>query len=104
MRLYKVDPELRQICGEMDLDENSLLGDYELGSSNKLSIFSKNKPSSIWIDHRLMSNSIPLIRINIKDTEEGMEYIIYPLASILEGSIVLNSPKENYRYNLIFKT
>lgn len=103
MRLYKVDPELNQIASEMDFDDNSLAGDYELGSSGKLFIFSKLDPSSIWIDRRLMSTS-PLIRINIKKVDEGTEYIIYPLATLLEGSIVLSNPTGNYRYNLTFKT
>jgi hypothetical protein len=104
MRFYKVDPELTQICDEMDLDENSLAGDYELGSSEELFIFSKDKPSSIWINRRLMSNNTPLIRVNIKNVKEGTEYTIHPLASTLDGSIVLNSPQGNHRYNLIFKT
>lgn len=104
MRLYKVDPELNQICDEMDLDENSLAGDYELGSSDELFIFSKFNPSSIWINRRLMSNNSPLLRTNIKIVDDGVEYTIYPLVSILEGSIVLSNPTGNYRYNLTFKT
>lgn len=104
MRFYKVDPELTQICDEMDLEEKLLVGDYELGSSGELNIFSNDKLSSIWINRKLMSNNTPLIRVKIKIVNEGIEYIIYPIASTLEGSIVLNTPQGNYRYNLIFKT
>jgi hypothetical protein len=103
MRLYKVDPELNRICDEMDFDEDSFIGDYELGSSGELFVFSKDAPSSIWIDRRLMTNNSPLLRTNIKVLNDGIEFMIYPLVSILEGSIVLSNPTGNYRYNLIFK-
>lgn len=104
MRLYKVDTELNRICDEMDFDENSLTGDYELGSSDELFIFSNVNPSSLWINRRLMSGEIPLLRINMKVVDDGVEYTIYPLVSILEGSIVLSNSTGIYRYNLIFKT
>lgn len=104
MRFYKVDIELNRVCDERDLDYLSINDEYELGTSDTLSIFSSANPSSIWVDQRLMSDNKPLLRILVKNSSEGTEYCIRPLVPTLIGSIILSSIAGNYKYNLIFET
>lgn len=103
MLAYKVDPELNQVSEVRNSDNLIISCDYDLGSSDKLTVFSKCKNASLWIDDKLINDKIPLVRINKKLLKLGVEFIIIPLKSYLRGSIYLVESTGISRYNLIFK-
>lgn len=104
MFVYKVDTELNRVSDIKNADNLVISCDYDLGTSDKLTVFSSYKESTLWVDQRLIHEGTPLVRINKTITKYGVEFLILPLADKLIGSVYLFDAKGIAQYNLIFKS
>lgn len=104
MKAYKVDPELNQVSEIRLMDNLIPIAEYDLGTSDKLFMFSHRKDSSVWVDSRLVSDGAPLIRVIRRELDSGIDYTIIPLRSKLVGSVLLVEPNGICQYNLTFMT